>query len=177
MTNPFLGQIDAVPYNFDPRSWASCAGQLLPIAQYSALFSLLGTTYGGDGITTFALPDLRGRIPVHYGTGPGLSTVNIGAKGGTETETLTTAALPAHNHSSSAALPVQSGNGEEDSPEGHYHAAHAEVSNYAPTSDGEMAGTAVTLTNTGGSQAHDNMMPYTVVRYVIALQGIFPSRS
>ncbi len=123
---PYIGQIQAFGFNFAPVGWAQCNGQLLPIAQYQALFSLLGTTYGGDGQTTFALPDLRGRSIVHYGSGPGLSPVQLGQNGGHETVTLTINQLPSHNHAVSVA--VNTGNGEE-SDSTKYIASHASAFN------------------------------------------------
>ncbi|WP_299113811.1 phage tail protein [uncultured Winogradskyella sp.] len=173
--DPFLGQIMMFGGNFAPRGWALCDGQLLPIASYSALFSILGTTYGGDGRTTFGLPDLRGRVPMHAGTGPGLRNAKLGTKGGKETVTLTTQEIPSHSHSGTieAADPVSRGAGT-DSPTNAYP---AKGGTYATNKNVTMASDAVAGNPTGGGQAHDNMQPYQVVNYVIALQGIFPSRS
>lgn len=156
--DPFLGQILMVGFGFAPRGWAHCDGQLLPISQNQALFSLLGTTYGGDGRTTFALPDLRGRSALHVGRGPGLSDVRWGEKGGAESVMLTSTQIPSHTH---AVPEVQvRGNG----------------SGAVGLAAGGDRGTAATAP-TGGSQAHNNMPPYLGLYHVIALSGIFPSRS
>jgi microcystin-dependent protein len=166
---PFIGQIQAFGFNFAPRGWAKCDGSLLPISQHSALFSLLGTTYGGDGRTTFGLPDLRGRAALHQGTGPGLSPRTIGQRGGQETSTLTTQNLPPHNHSLHA-------RGEEDNsekPENNVLAASPTYSTAAQ--DVTMHGTSIG--NTGSSQAFNNMQPFLVINWCIALVGTFPSRN
>jgi microcystin-dependent protein len=171
MSEPFLGMIIIVPYNFSPRGWAFCNGQILPIAQNTALFSLLGTTFGGNGQTTFALPDLRGRFPNSSGQGPGLSSYDLGQVSGTETVTITINQMPSHNHlvgcnnegsssaSPSTALP-----------------ANTSVGNiYAPTADSIMAPNMIQPT--GGSQPTPIMNPYLTLNYCIALEGIFPSRN
>ena len=172
--DPFLGQIVMFGGNFAPRGWALCDGQLLPISSYSALFSILGTTYGGDGRTTFALPDLRGRAPLHAGHRPGLSTRTLGQKSGAELNYLNVTQLPAHNHTASTALPVSSGPGDTTSPVG---AAPAETDsdNYGVADDNNTA--TVTVGNTGGNQPVNNMQPFLAVNYIIALQGTYPSRS
>lgn len=167
---PFLGQILLVPYNFAPRGWAFCNGALLSIAQNSALFSLLGTTYGGDGVTTFALPDLRGRVPISSGQGPGLQPYTLGEQTGSETVTLITTQIPAHTHS------VQAGIGSSAvTPEGNFLGSDSVTSIYdvtaATTMNPAMIGVA------GGSQPHENRQPLLVMNYIIALEGIFPSRS
>lgn len=162
---PFIGEIMMVGFNFAPRGWAFCDGSLLPIAQNTALFSLLGTIYGGDGRTTFALPDLRGRVPMFYGSGPGLSTRQIGERGGVESVTLTTPQTPAHTHEVSQ-LPDAKVRGAGDQIRG------------IPTGADE--GTFTLATNTGsvgGGQAHENMPPFLAVNFVIALVGQFPSRN
>jgi microcystin-dependent protein len=169
---PYIGQIQAFGFNFAPVGWAQCNGQLLPIAQYQALFSLLGTTYGGDGQTTFALPDFRGRSIVHYGSVPGLSPVQLGQKGGHETVTLTINQLPSHNHAVSVA--VNTGNGEE-SDSTKYIASHASAFNEAPTQGSFLAG--VKQTNVGGNQPVNIQNPFLGINYCIALEGIYPSRS
>ena len=158
---PFLGEIRTFGFNFCPRGWAAADGQLLPISQYNALFALYGTIYGGDGRTTFALPDLRGRFALHQGTGPGLSTRNIGHKSGVETVTLTTSQIPSHAHD---VLITQTGDAGE-------HGGLAV--NQVATTGMASGGTA----NVGGGQAHENMPPYTVLNTCIATEGIFPSRS
>jgi microcystin-dependent protein len=169
MAEPFLGEIRLMSFNFAPKGWATCSGQLLPINQNQALFSLLGTTYGGNGQTTFALPDLRGRLPMHKGTGPGLSNRTIGERAGEEAHTLTFGELPPHNHG----VGVVSGPGTATLPTGAFMAAHrggyAEAGN-TPMHSG-------TIANAGGSQPHANMPPFLVIGFCIALQGIFPSQS
>jgi microcystin-dependent protein len=169
---PYIGQIQAFGFNFAPLGWAQCNGQLLPIAEYDALFSLLGTTYGGDGQTTFALPDLRGRSIVHPGQGPGLSPVQLGQNDGQETVTLTINQLPSHNHAVSVA--VNTGNGEE-SASTKYIASHASAFNEAPSSGAFLAG--VNQTNAGGNQPINIRNPYLGIYYCIALEGIYPSRN
>lgn len=171
---PYIGEISMFAGNFAPRGWAFCDGQLLPIAQYSALFALLGTTYGGDGRTTFALPDLRGRAPIHAGTGPGLSERRLGSKAGQETTTLTVAQMPNHNHG--AYQSINTAEGTQSTPTSGYPAKTGDGSHdYANATDAQA--TNVTVGNTGGGQAHDNMQPFLTINYIIALQGIFPSRN
>ena len=180
MANPFIGQITLFPYNFAPRGWAFCAGQVLPINQNTALFSLLGTTYGGNGTTTFQLPDLRGRAPIAQGQGPGLSNYSMGGVQGAETVTLTTATTPAHSHGFPAfavaattnapngALPAegQSG-GRGGGPVNTYTATGSTVSLAA----GQVAAA------TGGGAPHNNLQPYLTANWCIALQGVFPARN
>ncbi|MCZ4318149.1 tail fiber protein [Aequorivita viscosa] len=168
---PFLGEIVMFGGNFAPRGWALCDGQLLPISQNQALFSLLGTTYGGDGRTTFALPELRGRVAMHAGAGPGLSPRPLGQKSGVENVTLTTAQIPAHNH---AVVLNAKEEGDKDNPNGAYIAGDG-TNAFGATSDIAMA--APQVGNTGGSQDHNNLQPFQCVNYIIALQGIFPSRN
>tara|TARA_B100000780_G_C21106395_1_gene446840 strand:- start:1170 stop:1742 length:573 start_codon:yes stop_codon:yes gene_type:complete len=188
--DPFIGEVKMFGGNFAPRGWAFCEGQLLAIAQNQALFSILGTTYGGDGRTTFALPDLRGRAPIGPGTGPGLSTRRLGQRSGTETNVLTVNQMPSHNHSTTTSLhayiPVNAEEGNEDevnpaagvlanngqdnyaseaTPNAFYNGA-----NLAPVN-----GT-VQVMNNGGSQPFNNMQPFLGVYYIIALVGVFPSR-
>ena len=171
MSEPFLGQIQMFPFTFAPRAWSDCNGQLLPISQNSALFSLLGTTYGGDGWTTFALPDLRSRVPIHTGNGPGLSSRNLGSKSGAENHTLTVAEIPPHSHGPSVTADV----GNQTSPVGASLAtANDGESNY---SNSQNTTTGRATSNTGGGQAHNNMPPFLTIRFCIALQGIYPSRS
>lgn len=171
---PYIGQIMMFGGNFAPRGWAECNGQLLSIQQNSALFSILGTTYGGDGRTTFALPDLRGRVAINPGTGPGLSPVQIGQKGGDEKVTLTTNEIPSHTHNVNPRC--TGGLGTETTPVGHFEAAPTTPSeDYTSTPDGAM-GTTVSSA-TGGNAAHDNMQPFLGVTFVIALTGVYPSRN
>jgi len=169
---PFVGQIQAFGFNFAPRGWARCDGALLAISQYSALFSLLGTMYGGDGRTTFALPDLRSRSIVHTGTGPGLNTITQGERGGAINHTIITQQMPSHNHS--VAVNVNTGGGSESVPTG---IIASQVNGFAedPTSGAHLGG--VTQTNAGGGQAFNIRNPYLGVEYCIALEGVFPSRN
>jgi microcystin-dependent protein len=171
MTTPYIGEIMLFGGNFPPQGWAYCDGQLLQITQASALFALLGTTYGGDGRSTFGLPDLRGRIPVHMGTGPGLTPRAIGEQGGTEQVSLTSNQLPAHSHG----LQVSSNEATTNAPAGAV-LADTNVALYAAEAVGAvLSGAAVSAA--GGGQSHDNMMPYQAVHFCISLAGIFPSRN
>jgi microcystin-dependent protein len=174
MSEPFIGEIKMFGGNFAPRGYAFCDGQLLSIAQNTALFSLLGTTYGGDGRTTFGLPDLRSRVPVHAGTGPGLSQYRLGQKAGAETVTLTVPNLPPHNHAALAAGPA----GNANDAIGNIWADDAGVSS-ATYSSGSATGTmrGDAIGNTGSGQPMNNVPPYLAINFIIALQGIFPSRS
>jgi microcystin-dependent protein len=172
MSDPFIGQIQPFGFNFSPRGWAFCNGQLLPISQNTALFSLLGTTYGGDGRTTFALPDLRGRVALHSGQGPGLSDRRLGERGGSQTSTLTAAQLAAHTHT--FAPPSNSTPGNTDVASNHYPAQMPE-DNYQTTTDSSLA--PGTSGSTGNSQSVNNMQPYLALNFCIALTGLFPSRS
>ncbi len=166
--DPFVGEIRAVSFNFAPVGWALCNGQLLPISQNTALFSLLGTTYGGNGQTTFALPNLQGRAMMHPGQGPGLALHFLGETGGTAIETLSPAEMPVHNHAISAAIgPATTG-----TPSSANSLAAGAVNTYGTPNNLVPMGEVV-----GGSQPHNNMQPYLVLNYVIALQGIFPTRS
>ncbi|MFD2173436.1 phage tail protein [Rhodobacter lacus] len=171
MSEPFLGEIRMFAGNFAPREWAFCDGQLLPVAQYDALFSLLGSTYGGDGRTTFGLPDMRGRIPLHQGTGPGLSLRRLGSKSGTETVTLTVNQLPSHDHNFIAST----AEAEDVSPQ---EGVLASVSGFNPynTAIQSVSMHPGSIENAGGSQSHTNMMPSFCVSFIIALFGIYPSR-
>ena len=168
---PYLGQIQAFGFNFAPQGWAQCNGQLLSIDENQALFSLLGTTFGGDGQVTFALPDLRGRSIVHPGSGPGLSPIQIGQSGGQETVTITINQLPSHNHAVSVA--VNTGNGEE-SASTKYIASHASAFNEGPAQDSFLAG--VNQAIVGGNQPVNIQNPFLGMNYCIALEGIYPSR-
>lgn len=183
---PTLGEIRMFGGNFAPRSWALCQGQLLPISQNTALFSILGTTYGGDGRTTFGLPDMRGRTAIHAGNGPGLSDRRLGSKGGTETNTLSILNLPSHNHA--AGVHCNNASASTGDPTNNYPAAmsgrimssppvNVQLSGYASTTNVTMNANMVVVGNTGGNQSVSNMQPWLAVNYIIALQGVFPSRS
>ncbi len=169
MSDAFIGEIRPYSFNFPPRGWALCSGQLLPINQNQALFSLLGTTYGGNGTTNFALPNLNARVAVSEGTGPGLSTKSLGEVGGQAAITLSTNNLPAHNHGvATASSPTT------NSPAGALPATSAH-----PVYDSNVNTTMAShvISPTGGSQPHDNMQPTLGINYSIALVGIFPSRN
>ena len=171
MSQPFLGEIAIFGFTFAPRGWAMCNGQILSISQNTALFSLLGTTYGGNGQTTFALPDLRGRVPVHEGQGPGLSPYVLGEVTGTETVTLTSQQMPSHVHPftvGGSSTPASK------SPAGNYNAAFGTQA-YGSPADVQMGSNQTSPT--GGGQPHSNIQPLLVLNFCIALQGIFPSRN
>lgn len=178
---PFIGAIIMFGGNFAPRGWAFCDGSLLQISSHTALFSILGTTYGGDGRTTFGLPDLRGRVPVHEGTGPGLSPRRLGEKSGQETTTLSINNMPSHTHTIAGSVKV--GVTDEDGTTNEANGsilANTVNNNYkVAASNGELAGVSHQLTNsnTGGGQAFTNMQPYQCVNFIIALEGTFPSRN
>jgi len=163
----YIGQIIPFAGNFAIRGWAQCDGTLLSIAQNTALFSILGTTYGGNGVTTFALPDLRGAFPMHYGQAPGRTARVLGEVGGTESVTLTTPQMPAHTHTVPAFSQVGTARNN----------ANQFLSNvpqgYNPTSDTTLQ----PVGNTGGSQPHDNMSPFCAINFLICLQGLFPPRN
>jgi microcystin-dependent protein len=176
--DPFLGEIRAVGFTFAPQGWALCQGQLLPVAQNTALFSLLGTTYGGNGQSTFALPDLRGRLIVSPGQGPGLSNYALGQVSGTETVGLLSSQLPAHIHGlTGVVVRVSSNSANVASPAGTILAATEDL-HYSSGSGTQMGSSAITGTAqpVGGNAGHPNLMPYLALNYIIALQGIFPSR-
>ncbi|WP_207429022.1 phage tail protein [Pedobacter sp. SYSU D00535] len=172
---PYIGEIKMFGGNFAPRGWALCNGQLLSIAQNTALFSILGVTYGGNGQTTFALPNLMGRVPMHWGQGAGLTNRLLGETAGTETVTLLNSQMPAHNHLISAS----SVEGASPSPEGNYIASSIDpggnpINAFATTPNTTM--NVATVSASGGSQPHANMQPYQCVTFIIALEGIFPPR-
>lgn len=171
-SEPFVGEIKLFAGNFAIMGHAFCDGSLQSIADNTALFSLLGTTYGGDGQDTFALPDLRGRVPIHQGQGPGLSNRVIGEMAGTETVTLLTTQMPAHNHSLLASSTVANAT----NPANNFWAAQPALLQYETPGNGAiMKSTA--LTPSGGSQPHDNVQPYLAINYLISLFGIYPSRN
>jgi microcystin-dependent protein len=168
----YVGSLSLVPYNFAPRGSALCNGQLLPISQNTALFSLIGTYYGGDGRTTFALPDLRGRIPIGQGQGPGLTSRDMGEIGGEEQVTLTVNQMPSHSHNAVGSATA----GNTPSPTGAYWAPGPRLLLYSGATS-LVPMNAIALGITGGSQPHDNLKPYLTLNYVIWLTGIFPPRS
>jgi microcystin-dependent protein len=167
MGQPYVGEIRIVGFNFAPAGWAFCDGSILPISQNDTLFNLIGTTYGGDGQNTFALPDLRGRSPVHTG---GSLSYQLGQTGGVENVTLTSPQLPVHNHP----VTVQGGAGNSNVPTGGFLAGSS-VGQYAAASATGV--TATLLQNNTGSQPHDNLMPYLTLNFVISLYGVFPSQN
>lgn len=167
MAEPFLSEIRMFSFNFAPRGWALCNGQLLPINQNQALFALLGTTYGGDGRVTFALPDLRGRVPIHVGNGH-----TLGERAGEQAHTVSVAEMPAHTHVVQASAAA----GTQNVPANNMMLSQRAAESYrAPSSPAPMV--ANTLSNAGGSQAHLNMQPFLALNFCIALQGIFPSQN
>lgn len=173
--DPIMGMIILFAGDFIPKGWYHCDGRLLSIANNSALFSILGTTYGGDGVTTFALPDLRGRVAISQGTGPGLSTFQIGEASGTETNTLLTTNLPAHNHM----IYASSNAGESSNPEGSLPAAYgSDAPPLGPYTNGAPNTTmaANTVSPTGSNSPVNNMQPFLTLNYIIAYEGIYPSR-
>jgi len=176
MTQPYLGEIRLYPYNRGaPRDWHLCDGTLLPISVYDALYTLLGTTYGGDGVQTFGLPDLRGRVPIHQGTGGGLSSYALGQTAGTETVTLSIAQMPSHPHFEVASMaggtsPSATGNITATVPGDPYYAQMGDDSSPYPLP-------ANTIVNTGGNQGHENTAPTLTLNYCIALYGIWPSQN
>jgi len=167
---PFIGMVILFGGNFAPRGWALCDGQLLPISENTSLFSILGTTYGGDGRTTFALPDLRGRVPMHPGNGPGLTPRDLGQKLGEESVTLTVAQMPSHGHE----MNVANVTADIDRPAG---GMLGRTQIYTATATPTATLNPTTIANNGGNEAHDNMQPSLGINYIIALQGIYPSRS
>lgn len=171
VVDPHIGEIALFPYNFVPDGWAECDGRLLPISGNEALFDLIGTTYGGDGRSTFALPDLNGRVPIGFGNAPGLSSRFIGIKGGSETHQLQEDELPAHSHS----VEASSNAGTSHTPSGNVAAANRDgILHYGSDPDVSMASSGIS--DTGNGQPHNNMQPSMALRYCIALEGIFPTR-
>ena len=171
MADPFVAEIRIFPFNFAPKGWAWCDGQLLPLSQNTALFSLLGTTYGGNGKSNFALPDLQGRAPMHPGQGPGLSLHDLGETGGSDTVTLLQSEIPSHSHPVTASQ----GDGLERGPGGQLLATGIGISQYqAPGPLTTLSPNAVAPA--GGDQPHNNLEPYLTLYFCIALQGVFPPR-
>ncbi len=171
MADNFIAEIRIFPFNFAPRSWAFCDGQLLPISQNTALFSLLGTFYGGDGKSTFALPDLQGNAPMFYGEGPGLSLYDIGQVSGSSTVTLLESEMPTHNHTLRGTID------DAESSDSNGQALSKATSAVYSASSPNAAMSPNALALAGGDQPHNNMMPYLTFSFCIALQGIFPPRS
>jgi len=170
MSEPFVAEIRIFAGNFAPRGWAFCNGQLLPVSQNTALFSLVGTTYGGNGSSTFALPNMQGRAPMQPGSGPGLTNRQLGQRGGVETVTLTEAQLPQHNHSLAGVAEFAN----QRTIDNNYLAVGSDM--YTAASNlNSMA--PQTVADTGGSQPHNNMQPFLTMNFIIALVGLFPSRS
>lgn len=172
MSEPFIGEIRMFAGTFAPRNWAFCDGQLLAISQNDALFSLLGTIYGGDGRTTFGLPDMRGRVPVQFGQGPGLSNRTLGARFGEEQVDLTVDQIPPHSHQLSAA----STGGTADTAAGNVQASSASVRAYRADTPPSVQLATSTIVESGGGAPHSNLMPSLCVNFIIALFGIYPSR-
>ncbi len=172
MSEPFIAEVRIFAGNFAPRSWAFCDGQLLPIAQNTALFSLIGTTYGGDGRTTTALPNLKGRAPMHPGRGPGLTSRRLGERGGTEASTLSEAQMPNHAHTLRATV----SRGSSNQPQGNaFNRSVGDTAYHTPINLADMA--PAMASNSGGSQTHNNLQPFLTLNFIIALQGLYPSRS
>ena len=179
--NDYIGEIRLFAGNFAPRNWAFCDGRLLPISSYTALFSILGTQYGGDGRTTFALPDLRGRVPLGPGQGPGLTSRQQGQASGAEQATLNANQIPAHTHSATATAHGSTSPGDQSSPQNNYPAAGSDggPSFFGASQDAQLGAGAVQaqLQNTGGGQGHENLQPWLAINYIICLQGLYPSRN
>jgi microcystin-dependent protein len=172
MSEPFIGMIVMFAGNFAPRGWAFCQGQILSIAQNTALFSILGTTYGGNGQTTFALPDLRSRVPAGQGQGPGLSSYSLGQQSGSETVTLIQTQMPAHGHF----VACSSDDATSGDPSLNFPSAFPQKIYSSAATPGKTMNTAM-IAQTGGSQPHNNIQPYLCINFIIALEGIFPSRN
>lgn len=179
MSEPFLGEIRMVGFNYQPRGWAFCDGRLLSIQQNSALFALLGTQFGGNGTTNFGLPDLRGRVPVSQGQGPGLSNYVMGEMTGSETVTLINSEMPMHTHLLNVAGAGLTGN--QPLPTNNFlaqstdNSTGSEITTYSATANSTMNPNAINIA--GGNQPHNNLQPLTCVNFIIALEGIFPSRN
>lgn len=183
-SDSFVAEIGIAGFNFAPTGWAQCNGQLLPISQNTALFSLLGTTYGGDGQSTFALPNLQGAVALHHGQGPGLAAYQLGQAGGQETVTLTAAEMPAHSHPgqeagqvASLTQPATSQAGTSNNPEDRVPAGTGSELRYAPTANAHMQAYDLSTQAAGADLPISIMQPYLTLNFCIALQGVFPPRS
>ncbi|HYM59680.1 MAG TPA: tail fiber protein [Thermoanaerobaculia bacterium] len=170
--DPFVAEIRIFPFNFAPKGWAFCDGQILPLSQNTALFSLLGTTYGGDGKSNFALPDMQGNAPMHPGQGPGLSLHDLGETGGSETVSLLESEIPSHSHG----MLASNADGIDNSPSGEFFANGVGIGNFAPVANIVQLNDNF-LTPAGGDQPHNNMQPYLTLSFCIALQGVYPPRT
>ncbi len=174
MADPFVAEIRIFPFNFAPKGWAFCNGQLLPISQNTALFSLCGTTYGGDGRSTFALPNMQGNAPMHPGQGPGLSLHDLGETGGSETVTLLVSTVPAHSH----ALVAQTTTGSKSTPAGNSLSRVSGATPYLPPAGAALVPLSdQVIPPAGGDQPHNNLQPYLTLNFCIALQGVYPPRT
>ncbi len=171
MSEPFVGEIRMFAGNFAPRGWAFCDGQLLSVSQNDALFSLLGTIYGGDGRTTFGLPDLRGRVPIHAGSGPGLSPRRLGAKSGAEKVTLTVNQMPSHGHALQGTSAFVDQTTPQDRAPARSPAGDIWATDFSPVNLNTAS-----ISKVGGSRSHTNLMPFLCIHFIIALFGIYPSR-
>jgi microcystin-dependent protein len=173
MSEPYVGEIRMFGGNFAPVGWAFCDGSTLAISEFDTLFNLIGTTYGGDGVNTFNLPDLRGRMPIHQGQGIGLSNRIIGASGGSEAVTLLSSQLPSHNHTPLA----NSGAGNADTPAGNYWSGSATTPQYVPGDQANTNMNTAAIGASGQSQPHDNMQPFLATSFIISLYGIYPPQN
>ncbi|MGB3692261.1 MAG: tail fiber protein [Spirulinaceae cyanobacterium] len=179
MSEPFLGEIKMIAFDFAPKGFAFCYGQVLSISQNQSLFNLIGDTYGGNGTSTFALPDLRGRVPINAGQGPGLSNRTLGQSGGSETVTLTESQLPAHNHDLNADLNATSSNANTCDPAGKLLAKSNRPTYLSGTANIKLDSDSISgsTSSVGGGQTHNNVQPFLSINFVIALTGIFPSEN